>query len=47
MEVKDAITLMLLFGMFILTLLAYMKKNRPPRQVTVYPYHYTQAADCS
>lgn len=27
MEVKDAITLMLLFGMFILTLLAYMKKK--------------------
>ncbi|WP_276203419.1 putative holin-like toxin [Paenibacillus wynnii] len=27
MEVKDAITLMLMFGMFILTLLAYMKKK--------------------
>ncbi|WP_370734011.1 putative holin-like toxin [Paenibacillus dakarensis] len=27
MEVKDAITLMLMFGMFILALLTYMKKK--------------------
>ncbi|WP_379132875.1 putative holin-like toxin [Paenibacillus sp. sgz500958] len=27
MEVKDAITLMLMLGMFIVTLLAYMKKK--------------------
>ncbi|MEI0735471.1 putative holin-like toxin [Paenibacillus sp. JTLBN-2024] len=27
MEVKDALTLMLMFGMFILALLTYMKKK--------------------
>ncbi|WP_456290425.1 putative holin-like toxin [Paenibacillus sp. AK002] len=27
MEVKDALTLMFMFGMFILTLLTYMKKK--------------------
>ncbi|WP_223067475.1 putative holin-like toxin [Paenibacillus caui] len=27
MEVKDALTLMLMFGMFILALLSYMKKK--------------------
>ena len=31
MEVKDALTLMFMFDMFILALLTYMKRNRPPR----------------
>nr|WP_267918916.1 putative holin-like toxin [Paenibacillus sonchi] len=30
MEVKDALTLMLMFGMFILALLTYLKRSRPP-----------------
>jgi hypothetical protein len=31
MEVFQALQLMFLFGMFILALLAYLKKNRPPQ----------------
>ena len=30
MEVQDALALMFTFGMFILALLTYLKKNRPP-----------------
>ncbi|UUZ79382.1 putative holin-like toxin [Paenibacillus sp. P26] len=30
MEVKDSLSLMFMFGMFILALLSYLKRSRPP-----------------
>ncbi|MEK4980063.1 putative holin-like toxin [Bacillus sp. FSL K6-6540] len=47
MEVKDALSLMFMFGMFILALLTYMKKKQTALpKVTVYFDHHL-AADCS
>ena len=48
MEVKDALALMFAFGMFILALLAYIKKKQTaPGKVTVYPTFKLPTADCS